>query len=106
VIDNPHYYLHAYKYFYRNPVHAGLCTRVEEYPYSTLRGLVGLAHTLIPVAEDETLFSDVHGTLEWLNKKPNENSWIDVGNALRKSKFKLCKDPPTNYQNKLEIDML
>lgn len=36
VITNTSYFLHCLKYVYRNPVTAGICERVEDYPYSTL----------------------------------------------------------------------
>lgn len=105
VIGSPHYYLHAYKYIYRNPVEAGLCKMVEEYPYSTLRGLLGQNHLFIPVLPDETLFSDVEGTLAWLNNSPTSQDWKDVENAMRRSKFRLrrsnCGKP-----NRLENDAL
>ncbi len=34
LMGSHHYYLNAYKYFYRNPVAAGICNRVEDYRYS------------------------------------------------------------------------
>lgn len=61
---------------------------------------------LIPVAEDLTLFSDVEGTLKWLNQKPSEDAWESVRNALRKEKFTLAKDRSNNQPNRLEIDTL
>jgi hypothetical protein len=106
VIKNPHHYLHAYKYYYRNPVKAGICGRVEDYPYSTLRGLMGLQPLLIPVQEDLTLFSDVEGTLKWLNRTPTDAGWESVRKALRKSEFKLAKAFGTNADNPLELELL
>lgn len=66
-IQNLNYYYHAYKYIYRNPVQAGLASRVEEYKYSTLAGLLGRIKMAIPMPEDQFLFSDVEGAIEWLN---------------------------------------
>lgn len=96
------HYLHAYKYFYRNPVEAGLCSRVEDYPYSTLHGLIGRRPLLIPVVHDDTLFSDFEGTLEWLNKKPECSHREAIRKALRRRKFKLPRDSKTTHLHPLE----
>ncbi len=106
IIHSHHYSLHAYKYVYRNPVEAGLASRVEDYPFSTLNGLLGRRHLLVPVVEDTTLFSDFEGTIRWLNEKPTKENWESVRAALRKSKFKLRKDPDNKGDNLLEFDML
>lgn len=37
LITNTTYFLHCLKYVYRNPVRAGLCEKVEDYPFSTVR---------------------------------------------------------------------
>ncbi len=66
ILHHPSYYLNAYKYNYRNPVEAGICVRVEDYPYSSLRGLLGQSPLLIPMVEDTTLISDPVGTLAWV----------------------------------------
>ena len=68
IIQNTQYYQSAYKYNYRNPVAAGICKRVEEYPWSSIQLLLGKKKGLIPLLEDETLFSDPEGTLNWLNE--------------------------------------
>ncbi len=36
LLEGPQALAYAYKYIYRNPVRAGLCDRVEDYPFSTL----------------------------------------------------------------------
>lgn len=68
---------------------AGLCERAEYYPYSTLSGLLGRGHLVIPVQEDQTLFSDVEGTLAWLNRVPDVENWEAVRKALRRKTFTL-----------------
>ena len=62
-ISSYHYYMHAYKYIYRNPVSAGICTRVEGYEFSTLHSLIGQSRLVIPVEEDALLFNDFEKTL-------------------------------------------
>lgn len=88
-IRSPHYYLHAYKYVYRNPVKAGLVNLVEQYRFSTLHGLLGFRKMAIPMIEDFTLFSDVEGTINWLNRTPTEEDTQAVRKALRRPGFKL-----------------
>lgn len=89
VVQSPHYYLNAYKYLYYNSVKAGACRDVAEYPFSSLAGLLGFRQLGFPVVEDTTLFSDIEGTLEWLNTTPEETNWEDVRRALRRPEFKL-----------------
>jgi len=69
-IRHPLYFSRAVKYIYRNPVRAGMCARVEEYPFSTLHAFLGAAELPFPL--HETYFS--HGLprnteefLRWLN---------------------------------------
>lgn len=92
VIRPYHHFLHAYKYVYANPLKAGIVARAEMYPYSTLNGLLGFRRLIIPVEEDTTLFSDLAGTIEWLNTAPSEQNWQTIRAALRKSVFQLRKN--------------
>ena len=101
-IRSLHYFLTAYKYLYRNPVEAGLCVNVEDYRWSTLYGLFGYEHLIVPVVEDLTLFSDVEGTLRWLNQNPLSKDWQSVKSALRRRTFKLRKDRNSRVPNSLE----
>ena len=41
----------------------------------------------IPVEEDLTLFSDVEGTLRWLDQIPEKENWEAVRKALRRREF-------------------
>lgn len=92
LLQHPNYYLNAYKYVYRNPVEAGLCRFPEKYPYSTLYGLLGQAHLMIPVVEDTTLFSDIEGTLSCLNTAPSPEKLESVRYALKRSHFQHRKN--------------
>ena len=106
VITSHHYYLNAYKYLYRNPVEANLVDKAEKYRYSTLRGLLGFEHLLIPIAEDTTLFSDTEGVLSWINRQPSKDGLNSVAEALRKRKFVLPRDRGSRRPNVLENDLL
>jgi REP element-mobilizing transposase RayT len=89
LIGTPHYFLNVYKYFYRNPVEAKIVERVEEYPFSTLNGLLGQRQLIIPVVHDDTLFSDVEETLRWLNHAPSPDNREAMKAALKRKEFKL-----------------
>lgn len=93
LLKSPLYYLHAYKYLYRNPVMAGLCSRVEDYKYSSIPGLLGERWLDVPVSEDhnwESLHSRAE-TLLWLNTAPSLEHQESVRLALKKSAFQLPK---------------
>lgn len=105
-VESPLYYLHAYKYVYQNPLRAGLCKSVEEYPFSTLRGLLGIDRMIIPVEKDDTLFVDPEKCLSWLNTLPEKESLSQIKKALKKPMFALPLDRSTRRPSKLENDML
>lgn len=104
VVSSFHHFLNAYKYLYFNPVHAGICRNVEDYRFSSLRGLLGQERLLFPVANDETLFSDVEGTLRWLNSMPTPDNWAATEKALKRREFKLAR--LNNRPHPLEVQML
>jgi putative transposase len=91
ILQLPNYYLNTYKYNYRNPVTAGLCENVEDYPFSTLRNIMGLSDTKIPLAKDTTYISDPTGTLAWLNTTPDKIKQEAVRCAVRHPYFKSKK---------------
>lgn len=101
VVSSPLYFLHAYKYNYRNPVAAGICDRVEDYPWSTLQILLGQKRGIIPLAPDETLFNELEGTLKWMNEGySNENAEV-LKKGFRKKNFKIRSDPDTRQAHPL-----
>jgi putative transposase len=86
----------AYKYVYRNPVKAGLCDRVEEYPYSSLQNLIQCNLSDLPLEYDEQFYDSNKQTMEWLNTPVDEVDWNLVKNALRRPQFKVAKDTSSN----------
>lgn len=103
-IGTHRYLMCAYKYFYRNPVEAGLSRTVEDYRYSTLRSLLGLDRGWVPLIEDEILMQpDFDRTLAWLNRTTNPSYRDDVRKALRRAQFAL---PPSvdRHAHPLEIE--
>jgi len=92
ILHQPNYYLNAYKYNYRNPVEAGLCKNVQDYPYSTLKSILGGSRLNIPILNDDTLFADIDATLRWLNTRPNQEKTEAVRCALKRPLFQAPKD--------------
>jgi putative transposase len=99
-LRNFRHFENCYKYIYRNPVEAGLCERVEEYPYSTLRGLLGQSHLAIPVACDPFLFGadGVERTLAWLNTEPSLENRMTLKKSLR---LPVCRYPRIRRNNRV-----
>lgn len=91
VMESHHYYLNAYKYLYHNPIKAGVCENVLDYPFSSLPALLGNAPARFPMVEDTTLFSGIGDTIRWLNRKPPEPHWEAVRKALKKKVFRLAR---------------
>lgn len=106
LMRSPNYFLHAYKYVYRNPIEAALAPRVETYKFSTLPALLGQARTIIPVVNDETLFDGLEDQLKWLNSAyPSDEVRIDIKNALRKKEFHFAKDGH-GKPHRLELELV
>ncbi len=93
LITNHHHFTNVYKYVYRNPVRAKLVSTVEEWPYSTVTGLLGLRKLSIPVVEDTLMFPEQfdESNLTWLNTTPETAHEDEIRKALRKAKFCLPK---------------
>ena len=102
ILQHPNYYLNAYKYIYRNPVSAGLCKSVEEYPFSTLQTVRGNRKTLFPMVEDTTYLNDPEGTLKWLNTAPDPERLDAVRFGLKRLYFTSKK---SRLNNKPILDM-
>lgn len=87
ILDEHNYFMNAYKYNYRNPVTAGICEKVEDYPYSTLSMKLKLTVQKIPYIEDSLLSEDKSGILEWLNKTPESEALKAAKNGFKGSYF-------------------
>lgn len=61
-------YLNTYKYIYRNPVVAGICKRVEDYPYSSLYCLLGNGFLHCQICDQLNLIQNAIHMLKWLNQ--------------------------------------
>lgn len=92
LIDTQSYYDYAMKYVYRNPVRASLCTRAQDYQYSSLRGLLGidpLQFTLSPAYDHHSLFPNDNKAeyLNWLNEPFHTEYEFRIKHGLKKTLF-------------------
>jgi putative transposase len=87
LIESDTYFYSVYKYVYRNPVEAGLCTRAEHYPYSTLRGVVGWEKYLFPLDEAYVEASSfiprsIPERLAWMNRPTRTERRAEIKESL------------------------
>lgn len=59
-------YRSVYRYIYRNPLEAHLCSHVERYPWSTLGMIIGAVPRVYPVVDTMEVIHYPQ-RLEWLN---------------------------------------
>lgn len=83
LIKSTQYFANCYRYVYQNPIRAGMVTRAEDYPYSTLYYLKRNKKFVIPIF-DKYGFKDEYG-LNWVNEHIESASEIKKG--LRKREF-------------------
>jgi len=102
LIESSSYYGHALKYVLRNPVKAGLCERVEDWPYSSLQFTLGLRQPLFRITESSSAIpsctTSVHEdrALAWLNRAYRDESNAEkIREAFRKARTNGLKDRRT-----------
>ncbi len=105
LIKSDIYFQHVYKYVYRNPVQAGMLSKCELYPYSSLAFLLGLKKASFPVLNDTILFNDVEKTINWLNTPTRDEDWLAVKRGVKKIKFKLARIKLSGQLNRLECEV-
>ncbi len=66
-IDNYSQFLNTYKYLYRNSVEAGLCKKVEDYPFSSLRIILGQSVGYVQIDDPLGVIQNPMQILKWLN---------------------------------------
>ncbi len=89
VISQENHFFNTVKYVFRNPVEAGICFKVEDYAYSSLK----YRHALFQLSD---FFYDQTKTLEvdlaWLNHGFHSPQKEAIKVALKKRYFKIPKD--------------
>jgi putative transposase len=100
IITSSRYYGHAFKYVYRNPVKAGLCTHVEKYKFSTANGRFGLGTLLLPIyftrVGFETDLPNIdrpNAWLDWLNTPFSKEIELLIQKSLRRKEIKELINP-------------
>ncbi len=98
------YLSHAYKYVYRNPVRAGLCDRVEQWPYSTLQATLGIAPPRLRLNPVRSFWicENTYDQLDWLNEPSGKEAEEQIRSALRRRQFELPKDRLNRAPSPLE----
>jgi putative transposase len=108
LIRNSRYYGHAVKYVYRNPVRASLCARAEDYPFSTLRGLLGETPLPFPIhftrvgAELSLPTTENDTQLSWINTPFSTEAQSLIQKGLRKKVF----DKIVDRKTRKSVDLL
>ena len=112
LVNNSRYFGHVYKYVYRNPVRAKLCSRVEEYPFSTLSGLLGSSPLPFPLyftkigMEIAFPTAETHLHLNWLNKPFPKDAEVLIQKGLRKRLFVSVPDPKSRIPSEILSQLL
>jgi putative transposase len=98
IIQSPIYYAYALKYVYRNPVRAGIVERVEDYPFSTLQGLLGQTHLPFPLhypIPDQQLGlvpHEFHDLIDWLNEPFRKELLNAMDQGIQRQIFRLPEE--------------
>ncbi|MCM2324191.1 MAG: transposase [Oligoflexia bacterium] len=96
LVNSDVYFAHAFKYVFRNPVRAGVSDTVEEYPFTSLAGLLGLRPLGFPIyfpfgfSAYIRIPTDTAALLKWLNQ-PFRTEHLQ---AIRKALKRACFEPP------------
>ena len=67
LVRSQRHYFQVYRYIHQNPRRAGLVSKVEDYPYSTLQDTPLLIYSFIPLS-----FGGREGEFIWLNEMYGE----------------------------------
>jgi putative transposase len=98
VITTEIYYANCFKYVYRNPVRAGIVTRVEEYPWSTISQINHpLKDLVVPPSNGHGLLIESlnGGLLPWLNTPTPKELEEATKRALTKGTFEFTPNRKT-----------
>lgn len=109
IIQSDQYFTQAYKYVYRNPVKANLCSSVEDYEFSTLHGLLGLSHLPFPIhlprlGCGKFLHDQTHADfLKWLNSPMQKELDEAIRRGLKRTEFKIPKNQSTRRHLHMDL---
>lgn len=90
VIMDPRYYLTVYRYVYRNPVQAGLCSKAQDYPYSSLNFVVNGSLYGFPVFDSPIVEGrNCSNNLAWINQTYSQSERTEIRKGLKKPIFQI-----------------
>jgi putative transposase len=96
LIQSQTHYFQVYRYIFQNPLRAGICKKVENYPFSTLQETLVPMHSFIPVS-----FGGHEGEKIWLNEQYKKEDEEVIKLGLRKHQFDVSKRNLSTF-NKLK----
>ena len=88
IIDDLAYYGHAYKYVYRNPIESQICSKVQDYKYSSLSFITGRQTYRFPIFD--TYFDSIDSiepNLNWLNQHYSPDLQHQIRRGLKSKYF-------------------
>ena len=104
IIDNPLYYVILIKYLYRNPIKANLVDYAEEYPWSSLQGLIGKKTLEFPVwpqhyGLDNLIPENYEDFLSFLNQPYSYEQDEVIKKSLQRYTFKINEKKRRLFDN-------
>jgi putative transposase len=96
ILSQTHYF-QVYRYIHQNPIRAGICKRVEEYAFTTLKDDLLPNHSIVPMS-----FGGLKGEIEWLNEQYDEDDQKLIQLGLKKSQFDVTQRKLKAF-NKLSV---
>ncbi len=111
IVDNAGHLKKVIRYLYRNPVKAGICAKVEDYLYSTIRQIIGFerfeVHLFPFEFQGHILNFHPMELLSYLNEKVQSREDDIVGKALRHSVFQInCRNLSASERINFNVDGL
>ena len=85
------HYAHTYRYIYQNPLRAGLCRDVYDYPWSSLQ-MPGI-DSLCAYPRSAYIPKDAQEFRSWINELPSSLANELIAKALRRATFQLPRHP-------------
>lgn len=86
LIESRSHYLQVYRYIYQNPLRARIVSKVQEYPYTTLKSVPFPIHSCISMS-----FGGHEGEFIWLNETIEKDAELLIKLGLRKQYFSINK---------------
>jgi putative transposase len=106
LIQNPYHYGNVYKYIYRNPVKAGICRDVEDYPFSTIIQDPQIVPNLpIHPHPFRELLPGMEELMPWLNTPFRKEEQDMIRRGLRRLEFQLPLIRTTRVPSRLNTQL-